>query len=192
MKVAILSQKNYLALRICAIFSFAILMVISAYVRIPLFFTPVPLTLQTFVFYLSIVFLKRQAAASQAIYLVLGLIGLPVFTNAGSGLLYFFGPTGGYLVGFLVASLVFPFFFPKNNTFLKNFCYFFSVAFCVYFFGIAWLMFMCKFSLSSALIAGVMPFALGEVFKIGSASLIRLKLKSNLFSSSNSYSDYQI
>ncbi|MCK9614807.1 MAG: biotin transporter BioY [Candidatus Omnitrophica bacterium] len=192
MKVATLSQRNYLALRICAIFSFSILMVISAYVRIPLFFTPVPFTLQTFVFYLSIVFLKRQAVFSQAIYLFLGLIGLPVFTNAGSGLLYFLGPTGGYLVGFVVASLIFPFFSPKLDSFFKNFCYFSSVAFCVYFFGIAWLMFIHKFSLTNALIAGAMPFALGEVFKIGSASLIRLRLKSGLFSGKNGYRNYQI
>ena len=177
MKVSVLSQRNYIALRICAIFSFSILMVISAYVRIPLFFTPVPLTLQTFVFYLSIIFLGRQAVFSQAIYLILGLTGLPVFTNAGSGFLYFLGPTGGYLAGFVVASLIFPFFFPKHNTFFKNFCYLFSVAFCVYFFGVAWLMSMYKFSLNSALIAGVAPFALGEIFKIGSASLIRLRLK---------------
>ncbi|MFA5008781.1 MAG: biotin transporter BioY [Candidatus Omnitrophota bacterium] len=186
MKAAILSQKNYLALRICAIFSFAILMVISAYVRIPLFFTPVPLTLQTFIVYLSIIFLRKQAVFSQAIYLFLGLTGLPVFTNAGSGLIYFLGPTGGYLFGFMAATLIFPFFFPKKNTFLRNFCYFFSIAFCVYFFGIIWLTLMYKFSLNSALIAGVMPFALGEAFKIGSASLIRLKFKLNSFSASNS------
>jgi len=192
MKTAILSQKNYLALRICAIFSFAALMVVSAYVRIPLFFTPVPLTLQTFVFYLSIVFLKRQAALSQAIYLSLGAIGLPVFTNAGSGLLYFLGPTGGYLVGFMAASFIFPFFFPKKNTFLRNFCYFSSIAFCVYFFGIIWLTCVHKFSLNSALVAGVMPFALGEIFKIGAASLIRLKLKTGSFSGSDNYCNYQI
>ncbi|MDD4182352.1 MAG: biotin transporter BioY [Candidatus Omnitrophica bacterium] len=192
MKTAILSQKNYLALRICAIFSFAILMIISAYVRIPLFFTPVPLTLQTFVFYLSIIFLKRQAVFSQAIYLFLGTIGLPVFTNAGSGLLYFFGPTGGYLIGFMVASFIFPLFFPKKNNFLRNFCYFSSVAFCVYFFGIIWLICIHKFSVNTALITGVMPFALGEVFKVSSASLIRLKFKAGSFSGNSSYCDYQI
>lgn len=180
MRTVAISQKYYVAMRVCAIFSFAILMVISAYVRIPLFFTPVPLTLQTFVFYLSIIFLRRHAVFSQAIYLLLGLTGLPVFTNAGSGILYFLGPTGGYLIGFMVAAFIFPFVFPRNNTFLKSFCYFSSVAFCVYFFGIIWLVCIFKLSLSGAFVAGVMPFALGEVFKIGSAALISLKSKAGL------------
>ncbi len=177
MKTAVLSQKNYLVLRVGAIFSFAVLMAISAYVRIPLFFTPVPLTLQTFVFYLSIIFLKRQAIFSQAIYLFLGATGLPVFTNAGGGLLYFLGPTGGYLAGFMVAAFLFPLFSPKKNTFLGNFCYFSLIAFCVYSFGVIWLILMHKLSLGGALIAGVMPFVLGEILKIASASLLRMKIK---------------
>ncbi|MDD4954687.1 MAG: biotin transporter BioY [Candidatus Omnitrophica bacterium] len=180
MRTAILSQKSYIALRVCAVFSFVILMVISAYVRIPLFFTPVPLTLQTLVLYFSIVFLKRQAVFSQAIYLVLGAAGLPVFTNAGGGLLYFLGPTGGYLIGLLTASLIFPLFTFKKNSFLKNFCYFSSAAFCVYFFGIIWLVSVCKLSLTSALVAGLIPFILGEVLKIASVSLVTLKLKNRL------------
>lgn len=181
MKTAILSRKNYLALRACLVFSFSILMAVSAYVRVPLFFTPVPLTLQTFVFYLSIIFLKRQAIFSQVIYLFLGATGLPVFTNAGAGLLYFFGPTGGYLAGFMAAAFLFPLFSPKENTFLGNFCYFSLIAFCVYSFGVIWLISMCKLSLVAALIAGVVPFILGETFKIALASLLRMKTETGSF-----------
>ena len=126
MKTAILSRKNYLALRACLVFSFSILMAVSAYVRVPLFFTPVPLTLQTFVFYLSIIFLKRQAIFSQVIYLFLGATGLPVFTNAGAGC--FVQPHRRVSCRFYGGSISFSF-FSRRKMLLGNFCYFSLIAF---------------------------------------------------------------
>ena len=86
---------------------FVALMSLGAYVRIPVFFTPVPITLQTLFVVLSGAMLgKKWGMASQAIYISLGAIGLPVFQGYGYGMGHILGPTGGYLAGFVLASYV--------------------------------------------------------------------------------------
>jgi biotin transport system substrate-specific component len=78
---------------------------ISAKIQVP--FYPVPMTLQTLVvLILGAAFGAPLAGATVALYLIEGLIGLPVFAGASAGLLYMAGPTGGYLIGFLVAAVV--------------------------------------------------------------------------------------
>jgi biotin transport system substrate-specific component len=81
----------------------ALVLVVSAKVQVP--FYPVPMTLQTLaVLTLGALFGARLAAATVALYLAEGLIGLPVFAGAVAGPAYVVGPTGGYLVGFLLAA----------------------------------------------------------------------------------------
>ena len=81
----------------------ALVLVASAKVQVP--FYPVPMTLQTLaVLTLGALFGARLAAATVALYLGEGLIGLPVFAGAVAGPAYLVGPTGGYLVGFLLAA----------------------------------------------------------------------------------------
>ena len=76
-----------------------------AQVRIPLPFTPVPITGQTFaVLLVGAVLGSRRGAASLLLYLMQGLVGLPFFAGGTSGLAILLGPTGGYLVGFIVAA----------------------------------------------------------------------------------------
>ncbi len=83
---------------------FVVLEAIGARVRIPVPGSPIPLTLQTLVVFLSAAFLgSRAGAATQITYVGLGAIGLPMFTG-GAGFLYLFGPTGGYLFGFVMAA----------------------------------------------------------------------------------------
>ncbi|MCU0651849.1 MAG: biotin transporter BioY [Candidatus Omnitrophica bacterium] len=91
--------------RLIGIAGFVIMTSLGAFVRIPLLFTPVPLTLQTFFVLLSGAFLgSRLGAVSQLSYVFLGASGLSIFTQAGSGLAYFYGPTAGYLAGFILAA----------------------------------------------------------------------------------------
>lgn len=83
---------------------FAALTAVGAFIRIPL--PPVPFTLQVFFVILSGLLLgSRMGFASQVVYIGLGLIGVPIFTNGG-GLQYIFNPTFGYLLGFAVAAFV--------------------------------------------------------------------------------------
>lgn len=156
---------------------FTLLMVISAFVRIPLFFTPVPLTMQTLVLYVSIAVLREKATLSQLLYLALGAAGLPVFTNAGAGLLYLAGPTGGYLIGFVLAAFLLGRFLPHEVSFARGLCFFGSAAALVYLCGISWLIAMHAFSLPQAVLAGVIPFMPGAAIKITLASLFAARYK---------------
>ena len=81
----------------------ALVLALSAKIQVP--FTPVPMTLQTLaVLALGAAFGARLAAATVALYLVEGLLGLPVFAGAIAGPAYMMGPTGGFLAGFLVGA----------------------------------------------------------------------------------------
>jgi len=175
MKTLSLSKEHSLARDISLTIAFTLLMVMAAYVRVPLFFTPVPLTLQTLVLYSSIAVLKRRAAVSQVFYLLLGTAGLPVFTNGGSGLLYLAGPTGGYLLSFLAVAAVFPYLRPKVNCLSRNILFFSAAALVVYFFGVSWLIFAHHFTLPAALAAGAYPFLPGAALKVLIASFLALK-----------------
>ena len=94
---------------------------ISAKLKIP--FYPVPMTMQTFVvLFLGIAFGYKIGLATVGVYLLEGIIGIPVFSNSpekGVGLVYFTGPTMGYLIGFLVATFLSGYLKPINNLFTK-------------------------------------------------------------------------
>ena len=117
-----------------------LLLTISAKVKIP--FYPVPMTMQTFVvLFLGIAFGYKIGLLIVSLYLVEGIVGLPVFASSpekGIGLIYFTGPTMGYLIGFLMAVFVAGYF-----KYEKNFVYIFvkllfAVSF-IYIFGLLWL-----------------------------------------------------
>ena len=90
------------------IFISSIILAISAKIKIP--FYPVPMTMQTFVvLFLGVSFGYKIALGAVILYLIEGILGLPVFSNSperGVGLAYFTGPTMGYLIGFLSASFL--------------------------------------------------------------------------------------
>jgi biotin transport system substrate-specific component len=154
------------------IFAFAFALSLAAQAKIPLFFTPVPLTLQTFVVYLAIRILKKKAVFSIILYLAAGILGLPVFAGSSLGISYLAGPTGGYILGFLVASLVCPFIFSKSKSFIKNIACFLSAAFIIYSLGLVWLVLFYRLAPQAAFLAGLYPFLIGEITKIASAAYL--------------------
>lgn len=86
---------------------FAILIAIGSYIYLPLPFTPVPMTFQLFFVLLSGILLGPiYGVLSVLIYIILGVLGLPVFAGGGSGLGYLFGKTGGYILGFLATPII--------------------------------------------------------------------------------------
>ena len=144
----------------------SILITISAKVKIP--FYPVPMTMQTFVVLLvGITLGYKIGLATVMLYLFEGIIGLLVFANSpekGIGILYFIGPTMGYLIGFLVAvyfSGSFKYDKGLINTFLKLI---FSVSF-IYIFGLIWLGTLIGWD-KPIFKLGAQPFLLAELFKI--------------------------
>ena len=168
--------------RVIGVATFVILTSLGAFVRIPLPFTPVPITLQTFFVLLCGAFLgSGLGATAQASYILLGLLGLPIFTGAGSGLLYLAGPTAGYLFGFILASFLLGRFikYGQNNLFLT------FVIFCVadvllLLSGVIWLKFLLRYSFIKLLSIGFIPFIPGDLFKALIAATLYLKLKSRI------------
>lgn len=156
--------------RIMGCLTFALLTAIGAYVRIPLFFTPVPLTLQTFFVLLSGAVLgRRWGAASQMLYVTLGAFGLPVFQGYGYGIAHMFGPTGGYLFGFICASYLVGYFVQKRFNVLPAMLAGLAV---IYFCGVIWLKFLLSANLKTSLFMGLYPFLPGEAIKLILASYI--------------------
>ena len=139
---------------------------ISAKLKIP--FYPVPMTMQTFVvLFLGVAFGYKIGLATVGVYLLEGIIGIPVFSNSpekGVGLFYFTGPTMGYLIGFLSAVFFAGYLNLKNNIFIIFYKLIFSVS-TIYFFGVLWLGTLIGWD-KPILELGVTPFLLAELFKI--------------------------
>ena len=154
------------------IFFGTILLTISAKLKIP--FYPVPMTMQTFmVLFLGIAFGYKIGLTIVSVYLLEGIIGIPVFSNSpekGVGLIYFTGPTMGYLIGFLIAVFFAGYLNLKKNIFLIFCRLIFSVS-TIYLFGILWLGTLIGWD-KPILELGVTPFLLAELFKISLLTLL--------------------
>ena len=154
----------------------SILLTISAKVKIP--FYPIPMTMQTFaVLLMGIAFGWRIAVATISLYLFEGIIGLPVFSGTpekGMGLIYFTGPTMGYLIGFLFATFIAGYLNFKTNIFFIFIKLILSVSI-IYILGILWLGNSIGWD-KPLLQLGVTPFLLAELFKISLLTLLAKKL----------------
>jgi biotin transport system substrate-specific component len=139
---------------------------------------PVPITFQTFFVVLAALLLPAPwAAGSMALYLALGAAGLPVFAKGAAGVAVVTGPTGGYIVGFIVAagvaSLVRTGLVKTGAASLAA-----DVGGCIVLFtivygmGTAWLAYSLNMSLAQAAAVGVVPFIVGDAVKAGVAIVI--------------------
>jgi biotin transport system substrate-specific component len=148
----------------------------SAKLKIP--FYPVPMTMQTFVvLFLGIAFGYKIGLATVGVYLFEGIIGVPVFSNSpekGVGLIYFTGPTMGYLIGFLPAVFFAGYFNFKNNIFLIFIKLIFAVSI-IYILGVLWLGTLIGWD-KPIFQLGVASFLLAELFKICLLSLLASKI----------------
>ncbi len=156
------------------VFFGSILLTISAKIKIP--FYPVPMTMQTFVvLFIGLAFGYKVGLATVTLYLLEGILGLPVFSNSpekGVGLIYFTGPTMGYLIGFLLA-VYFAGIKPDWFNWSKN-KYFdvlgvfirlvFAVSF-IYILGLLWLGYLIGWD-KPIFKLGAQPFLLAELFKL--------------------------
>jgi biotin transport system substrate-specific component len=158
------------------IFLGSVILAISAKIKIP--FYPVPMTMQTFVvLFLGISFGYKIAIATVSLYLLEGILGLPVFSNSperGIGLVYFMGPTMGYLVGFLFACFLASFMKEDDNYLIIFTKLIFSVS-SIYILGILWLGNLIGWN-KPILELGLIPFLLAEVFKIALLTILTKKI----------------
>tara|TARA_Y100000739_G_scaffold151933_1_gene131022 strand:- start:38 stop:586 length:549 start_codon:yes stop_codon:yes gene_type:complete len=158
------------------IFLGSILLTISSKIKIP--FYPVPMTMQTFVvLFLGMSFGYKIGLATVSLYLLEGIIGLPVFSNSpekGVGIIYFTGPTMGYLIGFLFATFLAGYFNFKVNIFYSFLKLIISVS-VIYILGIFWLGNLIGWD-KPIIQLGVTPFLLAELFKISILAILSKKI----------------
>ena len=149
---------------------------ISAKIKIP--FYPVPMTMQTFVvLFLGVSLGYKIGLASVGLYLLEGIAGLPVFSNSpekGVGLIYFTGPTMGYLIGFLTASYLASKINSKDN-FLLILAKLTVATSTIYLLGLLWLGTLIGWD-KPIFALGAKPFLLAEIFKIILLALLTKKI----------------
>ncbi len=144
--------------------------------------SPVPVSMgnMAICFVVAVLGLKR-GFLSVLLYILLGLAGLPIFSNFTGGMGKLFGPTGGYLIGYLFLALLFGFFMERfNNRPVSNFCGAAAGMLLLYLFGTVWLAFQLDLDFISALWAGVIPYIPLDVVKIILAVILGTKLRKRL------------
>ena len=150
---------------------------VAAQIAIPL--QPVPFTLQVLAVILCGLLLgTRVGALAQAIYVLVGAIGVPVFSNFTGGLGHVLGPTGGYLISYpvaaamagLAASTVAT--APRVRALFTGFLWGCAGLAVIYVFGTTWLAVVSHFTFAQAIAAGVAPFIAFDLIKVALATLI--------------------
>ncbi len=172
--------------KVIGVGSFIILTTLGAYVWIPLPFTPVPLTLQTFFVLLSGAVLGGNLGAlSQFGYWIIGGLGLPFFAGASFGVSSLIGPSGGYLLGFILASWITGWLLNKKKASYSGLFWIFLLAnSLLLLLGAGWLAILLGCSIKKAIYLGILPFIPGDIVKIVFATLVYGKIQyrvKNLF-----------
>lgn len=130
-------------------------------------FTPVPISLTNLVVYLSVWLLGwRLGTVSYLVYLLIGLVGLPVFSGFTGGAGKLFGPTGGYLIGFIFMAIVAGLFMERQSRWYFRLLGMILGTLIAYLFGTLWLAYVANMNFQGALAAGVLPFIPGDLVKM--------------------------
>ena len=145
---------------------------------IPLPFSPVPISLTNFAIFLAIFVLgMKNGTISFIIYLLLGAVGVPVFSSFRGGLQVLAGPTGGYLIGFIFLALIMGFALDHFDRKLVPTIIGMIIGMVVcYAFGTVWLAKLLSLSFKEGLMMGVIPYLAGDVAKIIIAAIVGPKL----------------
>ena len=144
------------------------LTIVSAQVVIPLPFTPIPITLQTFAILFGAAALgPNKSTIAQTLYILLALIGFPVLASDKGGFEAVFGATAGYLFAFILSSYVVGILAKKFSTKLviNVFISYFAGTLLIYLLGASWLSFYTGNGITYGIEKGVLPFIIGDILK---------------------------
>ena len=178
-------MNNKLSIRdISVAATFTALTAVMSQISIPLPFCPVPITLQIFAIYLSSIILgSRLATLSQIIYLLLGAVGVPVFSHFSGGFQSIVGPTGGFLISFPIVAFIVGKISEKDMGIISlSLGLIISLIFC-YSIGVLQLSFVTKMPIKKSIMVGAVPFIPLDIVKIFIAYLIGIKVKISLIKS---------
>lgn len=158
---------------------FTSLIATLGFVSIPLPFSPVPITGQTLAILLAgLLLTPREAGSSVALWIFMGTIGLPVFSGGRGGYQVLMGPTGGFILGFLICAVVIALFRGnKNNIYRYVLVSAIGSIFIIYPLGVLGLMLIAKLPLAAAITNGVLPYLVGDILKLIIATGVAFQLK---------------
>ncbi len=162
-----LIKSKSLTVNLVIALSGSLLLALLARLSIPVPFSPVPITGQTFgILFLGAVLGSRIGILSVIMYIFEGSIGLPVFAGGTMGFLYLLGPTGGYLIGFIPAVYLVGYLSEQGwiNSFTSAFLTMIIGTSVIFIFGISWLSVTAGFG--TALLIGLYPYIPGAAIKI--------------------------
>jgi len=155
------NKKKSLLLSYTAVF--VALIAAASWVSLPV--PPVPFTLQTMMVLLCAAVMKRFAVIPVFLYILLGCLNLPVFHNGTAGIGVLLGPTGGYFIGFLFAVLIAGFLYESRKTIMHVIGLTFATII-ILLCGTIWLVLSTGTTFMAAMIAGFIPFIVGDTIKL--------------------------
>ncbi len=144
--------------------------------------SPVAFSLGSLAIYFAVSVLgMKLGTISVVVYILLGLAGVPVFTNFTGGPAKLFGPSGGYIIGYIFLALIFGYFVDRFGTRLTMYLAGMSVGtVALYLFGTLWLGYQMELTFPQALMAGVVPFIPGDLVKIFLAAAAGIQVRKRL------------
>ncbi len=144
--------------------------------------SPVAISLGSMAVYFAVTVLgMKRGTVSVLLYILLGLAGLPVFTDFSGGAAKLFGPSGGYIVGYIFLALIFGFFVEHwKNHLGMNIVGAVLGTLVLYLFGTVWLGCQLGLDFMAALWAGVIPFIPGDIVKLTIAMAVGVQLRKRL------------
>ncbi len=135
----------------------------------------IPFTIQTLFVLLAGIIMHRYGAIPVLLYVILGVLGLPLFHNGMAGIGVLLGPSGGYLIGFIFAALITGLAWEHKLQVIRIAGIIAATA-VIYLFGVTWLMYSLQLGFIPAVVTGVLPFIPGDVIKGAAAYLIGKRL----------------
>jgi biotin transport system substrate-specific component len=170
------NSTEQLVFRVLGCVVFALLTTIAAHIRIPLPFTPIPMTLQTFIAPLAGGFLGAAwGAGSMLLSVALGIAGVDVFAASSNGLRFLLAPSAGYIVGFFFAAMIVGFARKQNNVILLLALILSHIVILAC--GVLGLMWNAGMSMPEAFTKGVTPFLPGDILKITASYFLLLSVR---------------
>lgn len=164
---------------ICSMF--AAITAILAQIAIPLPFTTVPLTMQVFAVTITGVILgAKKGFITQLIYILLGIIGVPVFAQMSGGIGVLLGYTGGFIVSFPLMVLVIGYVSDKYNSIFSIILSMILALFITYTLGTFWYSVVAGVKFKEGLIVCVLPFVISDLIKVFLATIIGMKAKKEI------------
>lgn len=158
------------------------LLCVSSYLLLPLPFTPVMITAQTIVInIIALILTPKQALMAVTLYIVIGILGLPVFSGGASGIAKILSPSGGFIMGFLIAAPLMSCLKGQTSHLKQYLLVTMTVGMpVIYLFGTLWMSYVNQVEIVSVLSVAVAPFVFGDLVKCVIGSVIAVKLNQHL------------